>query len=300
MKPKDIKLYQFDDGWSIWRILDKAEKERFTGPAYGAGKGGVFGLYNSGMEPRSVVEIRRPHSDENLYRLNLSQTVMTPDYIISADNDGVSGYWMSFISEGIDEDRVGALFRSVLGFPDDLLELLGDPSIELMIQKQIQAWMDAPHVTDKDLDDANNRLYAYGNKVVSNIFSRMHDFEVGTVDGVPSFTGVKFIQNNHLLLIELGPFGWSLFSGNGEMPEMELIGEPSLLSLWRRYVQIVAEEFYVDLVPESQVESWWVEHTEPGTLLFDLTPYGLVNVDSPFTWTDSKFIAWARTMGFAE
>jgi len=287
---KDVVLYRFDDGWEVRRVLDPSERQRLTKREFWAEDRSLFGLYDATGMPRSSVDLETspPFLDAGL-------SALTPKEMVEPTDPAVEPYWTTFVSECIDEGMVPQIVQSVLGYPDALLEQLANPEIEAVVKEAI----DRLQKTDRRRSlsrylERSRELELTARKSAEEAFDGLEGIVVlpPRVQAQDRYATIHILANDHVLLISADDGGWIMRSGTGAMPSLQMENQPSLLEMWRWYVEVVGDRELTDLVPESQLDAWWAEHTMPGQCLFDLEPYALLNVDSPFVFSDEPFWAW--------
>ncbi len=283
---KDVTLYRFDDGWEVRRILDLAERERLTGRDLWPEDRSLFGLYDAMGTPRSSVDV-----ETSPPFLDHGWSPLTPESMRQPGDQQVEKYWITFISECIDEDKISELVRSIIAYPDELLERLKTPEVDDQIRKLV----DPPGVQSVvRKSEAVSNAEALARATVERVFGGLEGFRV-----LPprhpmqeGYATIHVLANDHVLLISAEDGGWILKSGTGAMPTIRMYDQPNLTQVWNWYVEVVGDREHVDLLPQSQADAWWDEHTLPGKPLFDLEPYALLDVDSPFVFGDDAFWAW--------
>lgn len=284
---KDVTLYRFDDGWEVRRILTLPERKRLTGRDLWPEDRSLFGLYDATGAPRSSVDVETspPFLDAGL-------SILTPEGMKAPTDGSVEKYWITFISECIDEDMVQQLVRSIIAYPDELLERLKMPEVDAQIFEAVARLEGKTQLPDlyKRLD----QIEAIARAGAERAFDGLEGFKVlpPRHPRQKPYATIHVLANDHVLLISAAEGGWTMRSGNNAMPSIKMYDQPNLTQLWNWYVEVVGDREHIDLLPQSQADAWWDEHTLPGHSLYDLEPYELLGVDSPYVFSDEAFWTW--------
>jgi len=313
MKPKDIKLYQFDDGWSVWRILDIRSSLEFFGRSFVL-RGGesLFGLVDKEGEARSSLwmEIGK----DIVYHGGSFDQVS--DSIKPFSTEPSMSYWREFLEQCFSDwmNEKVELSKPIV-IPDGLRERLLMPLLE---QEMTQKLKDLSRVYDAAMPGTKqwvkplNRIKDHIHNMVIKGFTSHYlsdatgsepFFKVSresprpsTVSGLSSFESrVRFRSDGEDFLVS-----FSFWGEGGNVMLLDLVPQrisreirgTSLIDVWDQYTREWEEKHLRPFVPESQVDAWYEQHTMPGQSCFDLEPYFLVNAQSPYLMQDDDFVLW--------
>lgn len=190
-------------------------------------------------------------------------------------------HWRTFVVDVIGEDGLIGFVNRPRPYPDAVLERMENPA----------SWADFKNILNRYIVERRKfalvmpHMQAEMNKVIHRVYE-------GT--DVPPLDVKNMLRKRYTALMHS-----QLLSDPATMDALGRVTDQFISNALKEsfdlHVKLTEQTLDIELVPESQLETWWEENTVEGECVYDLEPYHLLGTLSPFLWPTPEFLQWVTT-----